>query len=126
MSEVAIVETWKQHARVGAIQSIDACITTTIVEMVVAPKINVIKRGVLIEYVTKLDSKLRGVSIVRNLNRSLALPRAITTTVGTHQIMFANLIMNIHVNMTVNQRLMSLMAIGGYKSADVTNPTRRY
>jgi hypothetical protein len=35
--------------------------------------------------------------------------------------MFTNPIMIIHVNETTNQTLMSLMDVGRYKNADVTN-----
>jgi len=63
--EAAIVETQKQHVGIGVTQSLDASITTTRVEMFVAPNIDVVKRGVLIGYVTKLGSGLGGVSPIR-------------------------------------------------------------
>jgi hypothetical protein len=81
--EVTIVETWKQHAKVGIIQSLDVGITTTRVETVVAPSINVIRKGILIRSITKLGSESGGVSTVRNLSQSLALPIATTKVVGT-------------------------------------------
>ncbi len=81
--EVTIVETWKQHAKVGVIQSLDVGITTTRVETVVAPSINVIRKGILIRSTTKLGSESGGVSTVRNLSQSLALPIATTKVVGT-------------------------------------------
>jgi cell shape-determining protein MreC len=56
MSKAAIVETWRQHAGVGVIQSLDTCITTTWMEMVVAPNMDVVRRGVLIGSITKLGS----------------------------------------------------------------------
>jgi hypothetical protein len=65
---MAIIETWKQHVGIKVIQSLDACITTTRVEMVVAPNIHVIKRGVLIRSITKLGSRSSGVLTIRNLN----------------------------------------------------------
>ncbi len=65
MLEAAIVETQKQHVGIGVTQSLDASITTTRVEMFVAPNIDVVKRGVLIGYVTKLGSGLGGVSPIR-------------------------------------------------------------
>jgi hypothetical protein len=65
---VVVIETWKQHVGVGVTQSLDACITTTIVEIVVAPKINVVRKGVLIRSTIKLGSGLAGISVVRNLS----------------------------------------------------------
>ncbi len=61
VSEMAIVETQKQHVGIEIIQSLDAGITTTRVETVVTTNINVVKRGVLIGSTTKLDSGLSGV-----------------------------------------------------------------
>jgi hypothetical protein len=57
--------------------------TTTGVEMVIAPNIDVVKRGVLIRSVAKLGSELGGVSVRKNLSRSLALPITTTRVVGT-------------------------------------------
>jgi hypothetical protein len=58
----------KQHARVGVIQSLDACIITIGVKTVVASSINVVKMGVLIRFVAILGSGLGGVSVVKNLS----------------------------------------------------------
>jgi hypothetical protein len=66
--EVVVVKTRKQHARIKVTQSLDVGITTTRVETMVVPSINVVKREVLIRSTTKLGSKSRGVLIVRNLN----------------------------------------------------------
>jgi hypothetical protein len=68
VSKMAIIETWKQHVGIKVTQSLDACITTTRLETVVAPNIDVIKRGVLIRSTTKLGSKSGGVLTIRNLN----------------------------------------------------------
>jgi hypothetical protein len=43
--EATVVETQKQHAGVGVVQSFGVGIITTGVEIVVAPNIDVIKRG---------------------------------------------------------------------------------
>jgi hypothetical protein len=83
MSEVVVVETRKQPACVGVIQSFDVGITTIRVEKVVAPNMDVVRRGVLIRFVAKLGRGLDGVSIGRNLSRSLALPTTTTRVVGT-------------------------------------------
>jgi hypothetical protein len=54
VSKVAIVETRKQHVGIRVIQSLGASITTTRVETLVAPNINVVRRGVLIRFSAKL------------------------------------------------------------------------
>jgi hypothetical protein len=102
MSKAAIVETQKQHAGVGVIQSLNVSITTTGVETVIEPNIDVVKRGVLIGYVTKLGSGSNGVSIRRNLNRSLGLPASTIRVVGIPQMLFTNLIMAIHGKKTID------------------------
>jgi len=40
--------------------------------------------------------------------------------------MSTNLIMTTHVNKTIDWPLMNSMAVGGYRSADATNPRGRY
>ncbi len=89
-------------------------------ETIVALSINVVKWGVLIGSVIKLGSELGGVSIVRNLNQSSALPVTTIGVVHTLQMVFTNLIMTTHVNRTTDGPLMSSMA-KGYKSANVAN-----
>jgi hypothetical protein len=68
-SKATVVETQKQHVRIGVTQSFDVHITTIGVETVVVPSIDVIKKGVLIGSTIKLGSGLGGVSAVRNLNQ---------------------------------------------------------
>jgi hypothetical protein len=68
VSKAVVVETWKQHVGVGVTQSPDACITTIGVETIVAPNINVVRRGVFIRSIIKLGSGLGGISVVRNLS----------------------------------------------------------
>jgi hypothetical protein len=123
--EVAIVET-RKHVGVKVIQSLDAGTTITRVEIVDAPNIDVIKKGILIGSATKLGSESGGVSVVRNLNRSLALPTTTIRVVSTPQMVFVNLITITHVNRTTDQPLMSSMAIGRYRSADVASSKRGY
>jgi hypothetical protein len=41
-------------------------------------------------------------------------------------MVFTNLIITIHVNMTSNQPSMNSMVVGGYKNADATNLRRGY
>jgi hypothetical protein len=71
-------------------------------EMVATPNIHVVKRGILIGSVVKLGSGLGGVSIIRNLSRSLTLLATTTRVVGIPQMVFTNPIMTIHVNKTVD------------------------
>jgi hypothetical protein len=113
MLETIIVETWKQHARVRITQPFGAGTTTTRVEIVVAPSINVVRKGMLIGYVAKLGSGSNRVSVVRNLNPSLALPTVTIRVIGMPQMVFTNPIMITHVNMIANQPLMSPMDGGG-------------
>ncbi len=83
MLEATIVKTRRQHAWVGGTQSLDVGITTAIVEMVIMPNIDVVRRGILIGFVAKLDNGLGGVSTGRNLSQNSALPMATTRIIGT-------------------------------------------
>jgi hypothetical protein len=94
--------------------------------MVVVPSIDVVEREVLIGFATKLGSGSSGVSTVRNLSRSLALKTNITIVVGISQMVFTNPIMTTHVNMTANRPLMSLMVVGGCRSADAVHSRGGY
>jgi len=58
-------------------------ITTAIMEMVIMPNIEVVRRGILIGFVAKLDNGLGGVSTGRNLSKNSALPMATTRIIGT-------------------------------------------
>jgi hypothetical protein len=91
-----------------------------------SPNIHVVKRGILIRSTTKLGIKSTGVSIVRNLSQSLALPTVITGVFGILQMVFTNLIMNTHVNRTINRSLMSLVAVGQHKNVNVVHPKGGY
>ncbi len=126
MLETTIVETRKQHARVGVIQSLDVDVTTIGVETVVVPIINVFRRGTLIGFARKLGSGSNGISTIRNLNRSSTLPTSTTGVVGIPQMLVTNLIMIIHVNKIANRPLMSLMVTRRYKSIDAMNPKGGY
>ncbi len=121
MSKAAIVETRREHVGVGFIQSLDACITTTRVEMVVAPNIHVVTRGILIGSTAKLGSESSGISTRRNLNRNTILLTITIGVVGTLQMVFTNPIMIIHVNRNLGRPPMSSMVVGGYKNVDATN-----
>jgi len=72
MLKVTIVETRKQHVKVGVIPSFGASITTIGVEMVVVPNINVVRRGVLIGFVAKLDSRSNGILAIILAIRNLS------------------------------------------------------
>jgi hypothetical protein len=94
MSKAVVVETQRQHVGVGVIESLNACITITRVEMVVEPNIDVVRRGVLIGFITKLGSRLCGVSARRNLNQSSHYQQLLL------ELVFTNLITTIHGNRT--------------------------
>jgi hypothetical protein len=119
--KVAIVETWRQHARIKVIQSLDVGITTTRVETIIAPNIYVVRRGVLIGSVAKLGNELGGVSTKRNLNWNTKLPTTTIGIVGTPQMVFTNLIMTTHVNRNLGWPPMNSMVVGRYKSVNATN-----
>ncbi len=88
MSKMIVIETQRQHARVGIIQSLNVGITTTRVEMVIEPNINAIKRGILNRSITKLSSRSSGILARRNLSRNSMLPMATTRVVGIPQMLF--------------------------------------
>jgi hypothetical protein len=100
MSNVAIVETQRQLVGVIVTQSLDVGITTIRVETVVAPTMDVVRRGLLIGSIEKLGSGLGGILAKRKLNGSLTLLITSIRVVGTSQMVFTNLIMTIHVNRT--------------------------
>jgi hypothetical protein len=96
------------------------------VETVVAPNMDVVKRGVLIRSTRKFGNELGGMSAGRNLSQSSTLLIVTTGVVGTPKMVFTNMIMTFHVNKTANQPPMSSKATRGYKSVDLTNPRRGY
>jgi hypothetical protein len=87
---------------------------------------DVVRKGVLIGFATKLGSGLGGILAKRNLNRSSTLPIIITRVVGTFQMVFTNLVMTTHVNRTPNRPPMISMATRGYRSVNVMNLRRGY
>jgi hypothetical protein len=89
VSEVTVVETWIQPTRVVVTQSLDARITTTWVETIVTPNMNVVRRGILIAFVAKLGSGWNGILIGRKLNGNTTLPTTTTRVVGTPQMVFS-------------------------------------
>ncbi len=97
VSKAVVVETHRQPTGIIIIQSVDANITTIGEETIVAPSMDVDRRGVLIGSVTKLGSGLSGISARRNLNKRSTLSTTTTRVVGTPQIVFTNLIMSTHV-----------------------------
>ncbi len=96
------------------------------VETVVEPNMNVVKRGVLIGFVSKLGSGSSGVSARRNLSQSSTLPAATIGVVGILQVVFTNSIMATHGNMTTNWPLMSSMAVGGCIITNVMHSKSKY
>jgi hypothetical protein len=88
------------------------------VETVVAPSIDVFRRGVLLGYATKLGSGSGGVLVRRNMNQSLALPSTTTKDVAIPQMVFINSIMTTRENRTINWSLMNSMDVGRYSNVD--------
>jgi hypothetical protein len=64
-------------------KSFNVVITTTRVEMVVAPNMNVVRGGVLTKSTTNLGRGLGRVFTGRNLSRSLGILTTTTRVVGT-------------------------------------------
>ncbi len=89
--------------------------------MIVAPTMDVVRRGTLIGFVAKLGNGSSGVLAGRKLNGNLALPIVIIRVVGTFQMVFTNLIMTTHVNRTTDRPLTNSMFVGRYKSVDAMN-----
>ena len=95
--EATIFETRKQPNGIGVTQSLDVGITTTRVEMIVAPNMDFVKMGVLFGFATKLGNGSSGVLARRNLSRNSTRPVITTRVVGTPQMVFTNPIITIHV-----------------------------
>ncbi len=107
-------------------QSLDVGITTTWVEMFVAPTMDVFWRGVLIGSAIKLSSGFNGILVRRKKNGSMTLLTSITGVVGTPQMVFTNPIMTTHVNRIKNRPPMNSMATGRYRNVNVVNPKGGY
>jgi hypothetical protein len=119
--EVTIIETQKQPTGVVVTQSLDVGITTTRGETIVVSTMDVVRKGLLIGFATKLSSGSGGVLIRSKLCGSLTLPIITMGVIGTPQMVFINLINTTHVNMTIDWPPMNSMAAGGYRSANATN-----
>ncbi len=126
MSKVVVVETQRQPTRIVVTQSFYANVTTIWNEMVVAPNMGVVKRGILTKFVAKLGSGLGGVLTRRKLSGNLILPTTTTRVFRTSQMVFTNLTMIIHVNRTIDWPSMSSMATKGYRNVDATYPRGEY
>ncbi len=83
MLEAVVVGTRRQPTGIKVTQSLNAVMTTTRVETVVAPIMNVVRRGVLIGFATNLGRRLGKYLVGRNLSRSLELPVITSRVVGT-------------------------------------------
>jgi hypothetical protein len=92
------------------------------VETIVAPNTNFVKGGVSIRFTTNLGHGSSKALVRRNMNRSLGLLATTIGVVRTPQMVFTNLIMTTNANMTVDQPLMNLIYVKGYKNIDVGNP----
>jgi len=96
------------------------------VDTIIAPNIDVVRKGVLIRCVAKLGSKLSEVLAWRNLSGSFALLTTTTRVAGIPQMVFTNPIMVIHGNKTIDWSLMNSMDVGGYRSANFVHPRWGY
>jgi len=79
------------------------------------PNKDVVERGVLIRFTTKLINESNGVSVVRNLNQTSALPTATIGVIGMPQMVFINPITTIDVNKIADRPLISLMVVRRYR-----------
>ncbi len=102
MLEAAIVKTQKQPTRIKVTQSFNAIIISIRVETVIAPNMDVVKKGMVIGFVLNVSRGLNGFLAGRNLSRSSRLPTINIGVVGTPQMVFTNPIMTIH-DKTINQ-----------------------
>jgi len=67
-----------------------------------------------------------GVSVGRNLSRSLGLPIATIGVIRTHQMVFTDPIMATHVKRIANRTPMNSMVVGWYINIDAENPKGGY
>jgi hypothetical protein len=86
MSDLAVLEIWRQPVGIKVSQPLNVVIPTIGVETIVAPNTNFVRGGVLIGFTANLGCGLGGVSMGRNLNRSSGIPIATTGVVGTLQM----------------------------------------
>ncbi len=126
MLEIVVVEILRKHVGVRVIQSLDAGITITWMEMVVTPNMDFVRRGILLEFVVKLGNGSNGILARRNLSWSLTLVVITIEVVWTPQMVFINPIMITHVNRTTDWPLVNSMVDEGYKSVNVMNPKGGY
>jgi hypothetical protein len=82
-------------------------------EIVVAPNMDVVRRGVVIGFVVNVNRGSSEFLVGVNLNRSLKLPIVNIGVIGTQQRVFINPVMIIHVHKTTNQPLMSSITSRG-------------
>jgi hypothetical protein len=118
---VAVVEIQRLLVGIKGLQPFNVIIPTRRVETIVAPNTNFVRGGVLIGSITNLGCGLGGVSMERNMNRSLGLLAVTIGVVGTPQMVFINPIMTTHINRTTNRPLMSSIAVGRYININVEN-----
>jgi hypothetical protein len=90
---MAIAKTWKQLVGIDVTQSFNVIITTTRVETIIVPNMNVVRREVVIGFATNLSHESCEFLARRNLNRNSRLIIAKIRVVGTPQMVFTNPIM---------------------------------
>jgi glycopeptide antibiotics resistance protein len=85
MLKAIVVEIQRQTIRIEVIQSLNAIISTTWVETILAPNINVVGSAILIGSATSLGRGLSRILAGKRLSKSSRLPKATTIVVVTPQ-----------------------------------------
>jgi hypothetical protein len=85
-----IVKTWRQLVGIKVTQSFDAIITTTGVETIVAPNMNVVRKRIVIGSIANLGRESDEFSAKKILNRNSGPLVANTRVVGRTQMVFTN------------------------------------
>jgi len=76
--KITITETQRQPTTIKVTQSLNVVITTIGMETIIAPNMDVVRKGVIIESATNLGCGLGGLFTRKNLTRSSKLPIANT------------------------------------------------
>jgi hypothetical protein len=126
MSKATVAETQRQIIGIEVTQPLNIIIITTRVNTVVAPNMNVGKKGIITEFAVNLSCESDKFSKGTSLNRSSGLPMTNTRVVGTPQMVFTNPIMIIHVHKTIDRPSMNLIVARGYRSTNAKDPKRRH
>lgn len=80
-----VTKIWRQPVGIKFTQSLNVVITIAGMETIVAPNMNIVRKGVIIGSTTNLDSGSGKNLVKRNLNRCLGLLIANNRIVETHR-----------------------------------------